>query len=141
MATIDLQEFVHLRTLVGNVLESGVHVIDNENHLNRSLTFSKCLEGRNHLRRFVIQNSEILLLKPADRRTRFGAHNHIQGDRAGLTLDVHLSLLCSCGNREQQRGKNKKTARSVDEHASPLEGIDNPAADNCVESGVLALLK
>jgi len=65
-ASIGSKEFVDLRPLVGDMLETGVHVIDDNDDLDRRLA-SRRAGKSDGLRNIIIQDSEVLLLKAAYR--------------------------------------------------------------------------
>jgi hypothetical protein len=97
---IDAEEFVHLRTFVGDLFEAGVHVIDNEDHFNRSPAPAEGLERVQGKRDFVIQDSEVLLQKSANGRTGFRKSRQ----RQGRSYRCQVALLgCPAGIKLQKR--------------------------------------
>jgi len=68
VAPIGSEELLDLRPLEGDVLDTGVHIIDDNDDLDRRLAPADRLKGRDGLRNFVVHHSEVLLLETADRR-------------------------------------------------------------------------
>jgi hypothetical protein len=110
---IDAEEFVHLRTFVGDLFEAGVHVIDNEDHFNRSPAPAEGLERVQGKRDFVIQDSEVLLQKSANGRTGFRKSRQRQGRSYRCQVGV-AGLSCRDKAAEaQSSGTRRTTPRRV----------------------------
>ena len=66
-------------------LEGSVDGVDHQDDFNgrigsRGRSGIDSIKGENVLRLFIVQNREVLLLQPANGRSRFVCHPHIQGD-------------------------------------------------------------
>ena len=78
MTAVGVEEFAHLRTLVGDMLEIGVDVVDEENGFDGRLIAAQGLKRVDGARTFVIENLKFLLLKTGNGRTGFGGHHDIE---------------------------------------------------------------
>jgi hypothetical protein len=92
MTSVDTKEFIDLLALVGDGLLTGVDSIHHKNHFDRSLPSVDGLEGKDGLHGFVIQKSEILLLKAADGRPGFRRDDDIECDGASGLQEQTLLL-------------------------------------------------
>src|ERR1700677_554840 len=82
-ATFGAKKFADVCACDAHSPISGVYRVEYQNDLHGSLAPGHGLKGRNGLRRIVIQNSKVLLLKIGDRRTGLRGDNDIKVELGG----------------------------------------------------------
>jgi hypothetical protein len=78
--SIGTEEFVDLSAYVGDALVRAVDRINYQNDLNGSLAAAEGLKGGDGPRDFVIQESEVLLLKTGNRGPGFRSDDDVKVD-------------------------------------------------------------
>ena len=77
-APVGMEEFIDLFAFVGDLFIRHVHYIHHHDDLRRRRTALQGLKGSDRLRRFVIQQSEILLLQARHGRSRLRRDDYIE---------------------------------------------------------------
>src|SRR5271157_4315044 len=80
--SVGLQEFVDPFARYGHLSEAEVHGVDKKYHFRRNLPPVNSFERSDSLRNFVIQDSEILLLKTDHRWAGVLSNYYVQMDLA-----------------------------------------------------------
>jgi len=105
-----VEEFVHLRNFVGNILETGVHVVDQEEGVDGSLIRRERLEGIDGARVLVVEDGKILLLEASDGRTGLGSDHYVEKNAIIMSIRRGTSGLLGGGRKIAEQGREKEQA-------------------------------